>query len=669
MIELDCAAAQQHIKLLTGSSTTPMCFRILGDNEPKNHYGTLFDFWPEICRRNLAGGQVYFVVNEGGNSAAEITRIRSLFIDMDGRPEPAEWHCEPDFIVRRDATHWHAYWLVDDMPVAGFTAAQQQLIAHYGSDPGIHDLPRVLRLAGTIHVKNPTKLHPENDGVPRLITVEETAQWETHRSAEVLAGLKNNAHVEQKTTTAKPNEELIAADQMRLAEAMRSIPNVDREWSEWNAIGMALFNASNRSDAGRDLWLEFCAKSNKYDEADALDRWQTWFRSPPGQLGAGTIYHYAQTERDKTMFADVEMPEPINPDDLFSTGKAHRERVVGPIEELIPGLIEKHCVTYLSGAGGLSKSRVAHHWGCCIHAGLEVYGRAVQQATFVHVSYENGPDEDARRHQTLLRKLAIDPEQLDDYVACNWKGREPLLDIGEPGDLRETALWGALKSKLLAIAGHKFVVFDSAYNVFNFRGSAKINETAVQRAIDWLDNQMAACDASGLFLMHPSSQGLKDGNNGGWSVAWLNRPRARLAFKSVKDHDDMVELSVQKRNNAERGRPIVLRWSEGMLIPNTSATEQLAILRAVVTVAIAASNGGTPLKKGGNAKQSGINSEVSKEIERLCGVRLTLAEIHAALARAAKNGYLIYQEYDKNKRASEAMAGYRQGKTPLDEPF
>ena len=49
---------------------------------------------------------------------------------------------------------------------------------------------------------------------------------------------------------------------------------------------------------------------------------------------------------------------------------------------------------------------------------------------------QNGADEDARRHHTLLRRLEIEPEALDDYTACDWKGRGPLLDIsdaGEPG--------------------------------------------------------------------------------------------------------------------------------------------------------------------------------------------------------------------------------------------
>ena len=181
---------------------------MLGDNEPKNRDGTLAELWPEIERRNLAGAQIYIVVNEGGHDGDAITRIRALFIDMDGKPLPEQWHVEPDFLVRRDETHWHAYWRVNDMPVAAFTQAQKRLIAHYGSDPGIHDLPRILRLAGSVHVKHRTKTHPEYDGIPRLVTIKALGSWSACSGAEVLAGLPEIAEAATEPREAPEGVEL-----------------------------------------------------------------------------------------------------------------------------------------------------------------------------------------------------------------------------------------------------------------------------------------------------------------------------------------------------------------------------------------------------------------------------------------------------------------------------
>jgi putative DNA primase/helicase len=156
--------ALKHVELLTGDEDTLCHFRMFRDektkrrkNEARNLRGRLRDLWAEIEAQQRDGWGVYIIVNEGGHNTASITRVRALFIDCDGTI-PAEWHAQPDFIVRRDATHCHAYWLVGrdtGMRLDEFRGAQKRLIAHYGSDPNVHDLPRVMRLAGTLHLKNP----------------------------------------------------------------------------------------------------------------------------------------------------------------------------------------------------------------------------------------------------------------------------------------------------------------------------------------------------------------------------------------------------------------------------------------------------------------------------------------------------------------------------------
>jgi hypothetical protein len=93
----------------------------------------------------------------GATEPADIEKVRALFIDGDylPRPDTWEWHVEPDFITHRGPHNWHAYWLVDDLPPEKFENAQRRLIEHYRSDKAVHDLPRVMRLAGTLHLKDP----------------------------------------------------------------------------------------------------------------------------------------------------------------------------------------------------------------------------------------------------------------------------------------------------------------------------------------------------------------------------------------------------------------------------------------------------------------------------------------------------------------------------------
>jgi hypothetical protein len=208
--------------------------------------GTLVECWDELSKLNTsaAAWQIYFVVNEGGHSAADITRVRALFVDMDDGPIPDRWHVEPDFLTSRGPRNWHAYWLVNDMPREEFESAQLRLIQHYGSDRGIHDLPRIMRLAGSLHVK----ASPKGDGVVRLFTVEKMRAGKCRSSAELLTGLRQIAATPASEHVV--NSDLAAADLLDLATAMQTIGNPDLEWGDWNNLGMAIWSASGGSEAG-----------------------------------------------------------------------------------------------------------------------------------------------------------------------------------------------------------------------------------------------------------------------------------------------------------------------------------------------------------------------------------------------------------------------------------
>ena len=55
----------------------------------------------------------------------------------------------------------HHFYFCTDVPLDQFSGLQQQLIAKLGTDPAVKDLPRVMRLPGTLHLKDPAN--------PRLV--------------------------------------------------------------------------------------------------------------------------------------------------------------------------------------------------------------------------------------------------------------------------------------------------------------------------------------------------------------------------------------------------------------------------------------------------------------------------------------------------------------------
>jgi hypothetical protein len=167
--ELNLADAEHFIELIAGRRDAVMCFRFWhdGDKSRPAHKadGPIRLFWPSIVARQDDGYGVGVVVNEGGQSAKEIKRVRAMFVDGDDIPLPPFWHAQPRFLCIRDDTHWHAYWPMSDMPLADFRAAQLRAVAFYGSDPAVADLPHVMRLPGTFNLKDPA--------VPVLLRLEE----------------------------------------------------------------------------------------------------------------------------------------------------------------------------------------------------------------------------------------------------------------------------------------------------------------------------------------------------------------------------------------------------------------------------------------------------------------------------------------------------------------
>jgi putative DNA primase/helicase len=86
----------------------------------------------------------------------------------------------------------------------------------------------------------------------------------------------------------------------RLSAAMAVIPNENAGWDEFNRIGMALWRATDGSEEGFKLFDAWAAKDEgKHDHTYNVKKWDLYERSPPGSIGAGTIFHMAN-EADPT---------------------------------------------------------------------------------------------------------------------------------------------------------------------------------------------------------------------------------------------------------------------------------------------------------------------------------------------------------------------------------
>jgi hypothetical protein len=100
----------------------------------------------------------------GATCDVDIKCVRALCIDDPKAGMPKDWHQPPDFIVTTSirpngSPKVQALWRVSDCHVSQYRDAQRRLVACYDSDSGVIDLRRVLRLPGTLHLKNPERPH------------------------------------------------------------------------------------------------------------------------------------------------------------------------------------------------------------------------------------------------------------------------------------------------------------------------------------------------------------------------------------------------------------------------------------------------------------------------------------------------------------------------------
>jgi hypothetical protein len=189
----DVAAAKQFLCALDPSGV--FTFQTFDDNKDRKnkalarvYHGTLDQHAATLSALNQQGAGIFVMVNEGdlkGRASANVRRVRALVVDLDGSPLEPLLECgqPPHIIINTSPGRWHAYWRVSDCTLQEFKRFQQALIAKFGSDPSVNDLPRVMRLPGFYHCKRE----------PVLTTVRSIDSRASYTVAELTNGLLLNS--------------------------------------------------------------------------------------------------------------------------------------------------------------------------------------------------------------------------------------------------------------------------------------------------------------------------------------------------------------------------------------------------------------------------------------------------------------------------------------------
>ena len=392
----------------------------------------------------------------------------------------------------------------------------------------------------------------------------------------------------------------LQGDYESIASALEVLPNDDLVWDEWNKIGMAIFSALG--PGGYDLFDKWSRKSTtKYGRSPTetpFTRWASYMRSPPREVGAGTIYGKAMEagwvpepgmnlrpvqEIGIDLSAMLALPvQPASPILPLRSGDELLQRVHRPREWLIYGWIPDCQVTVLSGEGGTGKSLLALQLAVAAVTGGDWLGYSVRQRQVLYVAAEDDEDEIGRRLRDIhphqrdgdLRGLRIAPMAgLDATLARFAKGKELTL----------TPVQRALEDVCVKFSPG-LLVLDTSADLF---GGEENDRQQVRSFMTMLRGLALRFRMAVLLLSHPSVSAMMTGRATSGSTAWANSARAVLLL----EHDTLNEngrvhvndadrrkLSLHKSNYSGKGASKMLRFGLGgfELDDDAPATANLA---------------------------------------------------------------------------------------------
>lgn len=120
-------------------------------------HASVRDALPQLAIENANGAAIFVTINEtdgNGRKVENITRVRAVFVDLDGAPVlPLFKQMPPHMVVQTSVGKYHAYWRIEDCPLELFSPLQKALIAKFDGDKSVHDLSRVMRVPGFHHCK------------------------------------------------------------------------------------------------------------------------------------------------------------------------------------------------------------------------------------------------------------------------------------------------------------------------------------------------------------------------------------------------------------------------------------------------------------------------------------------------------------------------------------
>jgi RecA-family ATPase len=559
-------------------STSRFTFQFFSDG-PQSYakivHGTLDDVWQEVEAINTPerGVGVFVTINATdfkGRRTGNIVRPRALFVDADSKEQVArclkmmaDCGAKPSMIVK-SSRGMHFYYLCADVPRDQFSTHQHALIDKLKADPAVKDLSRVMRLPGTLHLKDPTK--------PKLVELRRADQPRRWCLPELVATLglslaeaptaANRARClpdtfEGRRAPIEDDEEYERASDgletniNEIHSAVSTIPASEfSAEAGWMKLARALAHEAARyKHHSEQLWEILDAASRRapgYDEEDNQRRWfryidEAFDRDQP--ITIATVFDPAHKQGWQGWSPSLAMDHAWHPDELkvsFSN-IPHRRWLYGV--DLVRGEI-----TVQGAPGGAGKTSLAIGMAVSIAAGRDILEEKIWGANLktLYINAEDSGLEMKRRVWAFCLAHNVAEQDLDRlYVAGTDDARVQRLSFLRTTDKNSSVLdldgFRGLED-LLSSVRPDLVVMDPLVALC---GGGNINDNAAMSLVLRDLKRLAIRFDCAILVIHHTRKGGEPGSaeaiSGAASIVNLAR---RAIMPVTMTREEATELNV-----------------------------------------------------------------------------------------------------------------------------
>ena len=266
----------------------------------------------ELVDKYQPNCSIFFGVHPraGGSETKMVSRASTVFVDIDEKQfsDSGAFSCHlknlndslgelglPPSITVSSGHGVHLYWILkrsfrieeDETGVqlsSGWNELQKALIVFCNGDKSIHDLPRVMRLPGSLNVKDPSDKKPCEiiEITSRFYSISDFKKiLDTYRASKK----REDKNIEQSYSK---DCKLLDVTQMKglLVDVLSQTPGVCDSYEDFIRLSLALKSAGLDYESVDPIF----SKSNGYDQ-DKNRR--IYSKLTPKKVGIGTVYHFA----------------------------------------------------------------------------------------------------------------------------------------------------------------------------------------------------------------------------------------------------------------------------------------------------------------------------------------------------------------------------------------